>query len=69
MENTRRSHESLEYIQSMVDELAHMAKRERYEVIAYLLELASIEVSEVLRASEAGGAGSVTGHDEGNGTA
>lgn len=69
MESTRRGHETLEYIQSMVDELAHMAKRERCEVIAYLLELASIEASEILRASEAGRIGSVAGHDEGNGTA
>lgn len=68
MESTHHGYDTLEYIQSMVDELAGMAKRERCEVIAYLLELASIEASEILRASEAGSTGSDSGYDEGNGT-
>lgn len=58
MEKARYSQETLEYIQAMTDEMATMAKRENCEVVAYLLELASIEASKVLRASQSAG-----GHD------
>ena len=49
----RRRNESLDYMQSMLGELRTMAKAERYDMLAYLVEMAYLEASDVARAERA----------------
>lgn len=44
-----RTTQSLEYIQSMLGQLRNMAQAEQAEMIAYLIEMAYTETSDVLR--------------------
>ena len=41
--------ETLDYIQSMLGQLRNMAEAERCDVLAYLIEMAYLEASDVLR--------------------
>ena len=51
----RRRSESLDYMQSMLGELRTMAKAERYHMLAYLVEIAYLEASDLARAERTGG--------------
>jgi hypothetical protein len=42
--------EALDYMQSMLGEMRVMAKAERYGMLAYLIEMAYIEASDLARA-------------------
>lgn len=46
--NPRRT-DRLDYIQSMLGQIRVMAEAERYEMLAYLIEMAYIEASDILR--------------------
>lgn len=46
--STRKA-ERLEYIRSLLGELRTMAQAERCEMVAYLIEMAYIEASDILR--------------------
>lgn len=46
--NPRRT-ETLDYIQSMLGQIRVMAEAERYDMLAYLIEMAYIEASDILR--------------------
>jgi len=46
--NHRRS-ETLDYVQSMLGQLRTMAEAERCDMLAYLIEMAYVEVSDILR--------------------
>lgn len=61
--NSRRS-ETLDYIQGMLGQLRTMADAERCDMLAYLLEMAYIEASDVIRK----GCPLNVGNDERNGT-
>ena len=52
----RRRNEALDYMQSMLGELRTMAKAERYDMLAYLVEMAYLEASDLARAERARGA-------------
>ena len=52
----RRRSETLDYMQSMLGELRTMAKAERYDMLAYLVEMAYLEASDLVRAERARGA-------------
>jgi len=41
--------ESLEYLQSMLGQLRTMAEGERCDMLAYLIEMAYIEASDIMR--------------------
>jgi len=41
--------ESLDYIQSMLGQLRMMAEAERCDMLAYLVEMAFVEASDILR--------------------
>lgn len=45
----KRKAEKLEYIRSLLGELRTMAQAERCEMVAYLIEMAYIEASDILR--------------------
>lgn len=45
----RRRTDTLEYIRSMLGQLRTMSEAERCEMLAYLIEMAYIEVSDILR--------------------
>jgi hypothetical protein len=44
-----RRDETLEYLQSMLGQLRTMAEAERCDMLAYLIEMAYIEVSDIVR--------------------
>jgi hypothetical protein len=54
----RRRSEALDYMQSMLGELRTMAKAERYDILAYLVEMAYLEASDLVRAKLTRGAAS-----------
>jgi hypothetical protein len=41
--------ETLDYIQSMLGQLRNMAEAERCDMLAYLIEMAYLEASDILR--------------------
>ena len=46
---SRRRAESLEYLRSMLGQLREMAEAERAVMLAYLIEMAYLEASDILR--------------------
>jgi hypothetical protein len=46
--NSRRT-ETLDYMQSMLGQLRQMAEAERCDMLAYLVEMAYVEVSDIIR--------------------
>ena len=46
---TRRRTETLDYMQSMLGQLRTMAEAERCDMLAYLIEMAYVEASDILR--------------------
>ncbi len=46
---TRRRTETLDYMQSMLGQLRTMAEAERCDMLAYLVEMAYLEVSDIIR--------------------
>jgi hypothetical protein len=45
----RRRTETLDYMQSMLGQLRTMAEAERGDMLAYLIEMAYVEVSDIIR--------------------
>lgn len=45
----RRRTDTLDYMQSMLGQLGIMAKAERCDMLAYLVEMAYLEVSDIIR--------------------
>ncbi|WP_367714830.1 hypothetical protein AB2N04_12750 [Nitratireductor sp. GISD-1A_MAKvit] len=45
----RRPTDTIDYIQSMLGQLRTMARLERYDMLAYMIEMAYIEASDVVR--------------------
>jgi len=45
----KRRAETLDYIQSMLGQLRGMAETERCDMLAYLIEMAYLEASDILR--------------------
>lgn len=60
--NRRRS-DTLDYMQSMLGQLRTMAEAERCDMLTYLIEMAYVEVSDILR-----GERPLRVQDKGNGT-
>jgi hypothetical protein len=58
----RGRREALDYIQSLLGELRTMATAERYEMLAYLIEMAYLEASDLVR-NERGRRGSSSPED------
>lgn len=52
-----RKAETLEYIQSMLGQLRTMAQGERYDGLAYFIEMAYIEASDIVRGEQPSGVG------------
>jgi hypothetical protein len=46
---TTRRTDSLDYIQSMLGQLRTMAEAERCDMLAYLIEMAYVEASDIVR--------------------
>jgi hypothetical protein len=46
---TRRRTETLDYMQSMLGQLRTMAEAERCDMLAYLIEMAYVEASDIIR--------------------
>ena len=46
---TRRRTETLDYLQSMLGQLRNMAEAERCDMLTYLIEMAYVEVSDIIR--------------------
>ncbi|MGB3387054.1 MAG: hypothetical protein WBA88_03630 [Pseudaminobacter sp.] len=46
---TTRRTDSLDYMQSMLGQLRTMAEAERCDMLAYLIEMAYVEVSDIVR--------------------
>lgn len=46
---SRRSAETLEYVRSMLGQLRTMAEAERADMLAYLIEMAYVEASDIMR--------------------
>lgn len=46
--NSRRA-DTLEYLQSMLGQMRTMAEAERMDMLAYLIEMAYVEVSDIIR--------------------
>lgn len=46
---SQRRTDSLDYMQSMLGQLRTMAEAERLEMVAYLLEMAYVEVGDIIR--------------------
>ncbi|MHB2265127.1 hypothetical protein [Aliihoeflea sp. PC F10.4] len=44
-----RNVETLEFMHSMLGQLRRMAENERYEVLAYMIEMACIEADDIMR--------------------
>jgi hypothetical protein len=47
--NNARRTETLDYMQSMLGQLRQMAEAERCDMLAYLVEMAYVEVSDIIR--------------------
>ena len=47
-DNSRRT-DTLDYMQSMLGQLRQMAEAERCDMLAYLVEMAYVEVSDIIR--------------------
>ena len=62
----RRRSEALDYMQSMLGEMRTMAKAERYDMLAYLIEMAYLEASDLMRAGRAQGAVPDSGEPSGD---
>jgi hypothetical protein len=45
----RRRTDTLDYMQSMLGQLRTMAQAERCDMVAYLIEMAYLEVSDIIR--------------------
>jgi hypothetical protein len=45
----RRRTETLDYLQSMLGQMRTMAEAERCDMLAYLIEMAYVEVSDIIR--------------------
>lgn len=45
----RRRTDTLDYMQSMLGELRTMAQAERYDMLAYLIEMAYLETGDIIR--------------------
>jgi hypothetical protein len=45
----RKRHDALNYIQSMLGQLRNMAEAERCDMLAYLIEMAYLEASDIVR--------------------
>lgn len=45
----RRRTETLDYVQSMLGQMRTMAEAERCDMLAYLIEMAYVEVSDIIR--------------------
>lgn len=45
----KRRTDTLDYLQQMLGELRTMAEGERYDMLAYLIEMAYIEASDIIR--------------------
>lgn len=45
----RKRHDALDYIQSMLGQLRNMAEAERCDMLAYLIEMAYLEASDIVR--------------------
>lgn len=56
----RLNAESLEYIQAMLRELRSLAKGDRAEMLSYLIEMAYVEVSDLIRDERSSGRRSQT---------
>lgn len=48
-EANKRRTDTLDYLQSMLGELRTMAEAERHDMLAYLIEIAYIEASDIIR--------------------
>jgi hypothetical protein len=48
-EIVKRRTETLDFIQGMLGQLRTMAQGERYDVLAYLIEMAYVEASDIAR--------------------
>ena len=48
-EIARRRTETLDFIQGMLGQLRTMAQGERYDILAYLIEMAYVEASDIIR--------------------
>jgi hypothetical protein len=48
-EGKQHRSQSLQYIQSMLGQLRQMADAERCDMLSYLIEMASVESSDILR--------------------
>lgn len=48
----RKRNETLDYIQSMLAQLRTMAQAERCDMLAYLIEMAYLEASDILRGEQ-----------------
>lgn len=46
---SRRRTETLDYLQSMLGQLRTMAQAERCDMLAYLIEMAYVEASDIIR--------------------
>lgn len=47
--NPERPADSLNFIQSMLLQLAQMAKNERFDMLAYLIDMACIECNDLIK--------------------
>ena len=61
----RRHTDTLDYLQSMLGQLRTMAEAERCDMLAYLIEMAYVEASDIVR----GARPSRVGQDKRNGAA
>ena len=48
-EASARRTETLDYLQTMLGQLRTMAQGERYDMLAYLIEMAYVEASDIIR--------------------
>lgn len=46
---SERRTDTLDYIQTLLGQLRTMAEAERYDMLAYLIEMAYVEASDILR--------------------
>jgi hypothetical protein len=47
-DQTRTRVEALDYIRSMLGELSEIARRERFDMVAYLVDMACVEAADIL---------------------
>ena len=58
----RRRTDTLEYMQSMLGQMRTMAEAERCDMLAYLIEMAYVEVSDIIRGERPLHVGGEEGH-------